>query len=311
MKHKERSGFMCYHEDWVVAARCLNREQLGQLLEALLWFSLGEEVDESELSERVLPLYLMLCNKVDRDARLYDETCEKRRAAVSSRYQKSARKEEECPSSTNEYKCIQELPTETVTVTETVTEPVTETVTGGETVTESAVDTPAARSAYEGTSLFGGDGKKESANGTIVSLFGGDGKKGSANGTIVSLSGSDGKKGSANGTPTPTEVKEYARSLGKELDGQRFCDYYAARGWRMRDTPICDWQAVVRMWLRDDENRQQQGAAPPVKNPRQVRAQQYVQRNYTPQDLDFSTQDLFREAQASPLPENGTEGGKG
>ena len=294
MKHKERSGFMCYHEDWVVAARCLNREQLGQLLEALLWFSLGEEVDESELSERVLPLYLMLCNKVDRDARLYNETCEKRRAAVSSRYQKPARKEEECPSSTNEYKCIQELPTETVTVTETVTEPVTETVTGGETVTESAVDTPAARSAYEGTSLFGGDGKK-----------------GSANGTIVSLSGSDGKKGSANGTPTPTEVKEYARSLGKELDGQRFCDYYAARGWRMRDTPICDWQAVVRMWLRDDENRQQQGAAPSVKNTRQVRAQQYVQRNYTPQELDFSTQDLFREAQASPLPENGTEGGKG
>ena len=107
MKHKERSGFMCYHEDWVVAARCLNREQLGQLLEALLWFSLGEEVDESELSERVLPLYLMLCNKVDRDARLYDETCEKRRAAVSSRYQKSTRKEEECPPTTNEYKCIQ------------------------------------------------------------------------------------------------------------------------------------------------------------------------------------------------------------
>ena len=277
MKHKERSGFMCYHEDWVVAARCLNREQLGQLLEALLWFSLGEEVDESELSERVLPLYLMLCNKVDRDARLYDETCEKRRAAVSSRYQKSARKEAECPPSTNEYKCIQKLPTETVTVTETVTEPVTETVTGGETVTESAVDTPAARSAYEGTSLSAGDGKK----------------------------------GSANGTPTPTEVKEYARSLGKELDGQRFCDYYAARGWRMRDTPICDWQAVVRMWLRDDENRQQQGAALPVKNPRQVRAQQYAQRNYTPQELDFSTQDLFREAQASPLPENGTEGGKG
>ena len=293
MKHKERSGFMCYHEDWVVAARCLNREQLGQLLEALLWFSLGEEVDESELSERVLPLYLMLCNKVDRDARLYDETCEKRRAAVSSRYQKSVRKEEECPSSTNEYKCIQKLPTETVTVTETGTEPVTETVTGGETVTESAVDTPAARSAYEGTSLSAGDGKK-----------------GSANGTIVSLSGSDGKKESANGTPTPTEVKEYARSLGKELDGQRFCDYYAARGWRMRDTPICDWQAVVRMWLRDDENRQQ-GAAPPVKNPRQVRAQQYVQRNYTPQELDFSTLDLFREALASPLPENGTEGRKG
>ena len=29
--------------------------------------------------------------------------------------------------------------------------------------------------------------------------------------------------------PTPAAVAEYAHSLGKEMDGQRFCDYYAAR----------------------------------------------------------------------------------
>lgn len=48
--------------------------------------------------------------------------------------------------------------------------------------------------------------------------------------------------------PTPEEAQAYAKSIGYELDGQLFCDHYAAAGWRRGNTPIRDWKACVRTW---------------------------------------------------------------
>lgn len=48
--------------------------------------------------------------------------------------------------------------------------------------------------------------------------------------------------------PSPLEVSEYARSIGFNLDGQKFCDYYEAKGWVIGKSPMKSWQAAVRTW---------------------------------------------------------------
>lgn len=54
------------------------------------------------------------------------------------------------------------------------------------------------------------------------------------------------------GKPTPQEVSEYANSLGFSLDGDYFCDYYEARGWKLSQGPMKDWKAAVRTWKRNN-----------------------------------------------------------
>ena len=59
--------------------------------------------------------------------------------------------------------------------------------------------------------------------------------------------------------PTPQEVSDYAKGIGFDLDGERFCDYYQARGWELkRGQPMKDWMAAVRTWKKNNLNRQQQ-----------------------------------------------------
>ncbi len=50
--------------------------------------------------------------------------------------------------------------------------------------------------------------------------------------------------------PTPAEVEAYAGSIGYELDGGEFCDFYASKGWMVGKSPMRDWQASVRTWKR-------------------------------------------------------------
>lgn len=51
--------------------------------------------------------------------------------------------------------------------------------------------------------------------------------------------------------PTPEEVAEYAASIGYAMDAERFCDYWAARGWEVRPRiRMKDWRAAVRNWRR-------------------------------------------------------------
>lgn len=51
--------------------------------------------------------------------------------------------------------------------------------------------------------------------------------------------------------PTVEDVEEYARGQGITIDACRFCDYYAAQGWKLSNgNPMKDWQAAVRNWAR-------------------------------------------------------------
>lgn len=62
------------------------------------------------------------------------------------------------------------------------------------------------------------------------------------------------KKGSMRGNkftpPTPEMVEEYATSKGADnFDGNKFCDFYESKGWKVGNTPMKDWKAAVRTWL--------------------------------------------------------------
>ena len=49
--------------------------------------------------------------------------------------------------------------------------------------------------------------------------------------------------------PTPQEVEEYAKKIAFCLNGEHFCDFYAARGWKYNaGLPMVDWKAAVRTW---------------------------------------------------------------
>lgn len=52
--------------------------------------------------------------------------------------------------------------------------------------------------------------------------------------------------------PTPAEVTEYAASLGYQLAGEQFCDYYESKGWLIGKSPMKSWQAAVRTWKRNN-----------------------------------------------------------
>lgn len=50
--------------------------------------------------------------------------------------------------------------------------------------------------------------------------------------------------------PSFEEVKEYAESIGFDIDARRFIDYYEANGWKVGRNQMKDWKATVRNWKR-------------------------------------------------------------
>lgn len=65
--------------------------------------------------------------------------------------------------------------------------------------------------------------------------------------------------------PTASEVDEYARGRGTPIDAERFCDFYASKGWKVGKSPMRDWKAAARNWAkRDGEERDGPHAADPA-----------------------------------------------
>ena len=48
-------------------------------------------------------------------------------------------------------------------------------------------------------------------------------------------------------------VKTYCEERKNGIDPQRFCDYYGARGWKLKNGLMKDWQAAVRTWEGNKE----------------------------------------------------------
>lgn len=52
--------------------------------------------------------------------------------------------------------------------------------------------------------------------------------------------------------PTMDEAKEYfAEKGGSDIDAERFIDHFTANGWKVGKTPMKDWKAAARNWMRN------------------------------------------------------------
>lgn len=50
--------------------------------------------------------------------------------------------------------------------------------------------------------------------------------------------------------PAREEVHAYFSSCALSGDTDAFCDFYAARGWRVGGEPVSDWRALANSWSR-------------------------------------------------------------
>ncbi len=52
--------------------------------------------------------------------------------------------------------------------------------------------------------------------------------------------------------PERKAIEDYIREKGFSFSAEAFHDYYAAKGWRLGNTPMEDWRAVCRSWERKE-----------------------------------------------------------
>jgi len=84
--------------------------------------------------------------------------------------------------------------------------------------------------------------------------------------------------------PTAAEVSEYAASIGSNIDGAEFCDFYESKGWKIGREAMKDWRATVRNW----EARR--------KSERQATNEQRAERaGFTAQARQDAQWDVFRD----------------
>ena len=66
--------------------------------------------------------------------------------------------------------------------------------------------------------------------------------------------------------PTVEEVAAYCSERRNGVDAERFCDFYASKGWKIGKEPMKDWKAAVRTWEKNGIMPQNK-ASPAVKSP--------------------------------------------
>jgi uncharacterized protein YdaU (DUF1376 family) len=54
--------------------------------------------------------------------------------------------------------------------------------------------------------------------------------------------------------PTVEEVRDYITDNQYPVDPNRFCDFYASKGWMVGKNKMKDWRAAVRTWSKGNEN---------------------------------------------------------
>ena len=53
--------------------------------------------------------------------------------------------------------------------------------------------------------------------------------------------------------PTHAEIEEYCRETNRNIDIDRFIDFYESKGWYIGKNKMKDWKAAVRNWSRKDK----------------------------------------------------------
>lgn len=60
----------------------------------------------------------------------------------------------------------------------------------------------------------------------------------------------EGKKENRFSPPSIEEVRSYCKENGYDIDAEQFVDFYASKGWKIGKSPMKDWKASVRTWVR-------------------------------------------------------------
>jgi hypothetical protein len=55
--------------------------------------------------------------------------------------------------------------------------------------------------------------------------------------------------------PTADEVAAYCRERGNKVQPDKFCDFYASKGWKIGKNAMVDWKAAVRNWEQEHRGR--------------------------------------------------------
>lgn len=55
--------------------------------------------------------------------------------------------------------------------------------------------------------------------------------------------------------PSTDEIVAYCSENDFKLDAHRFYDYYESNGWRVGKTPMKDWRAAIRNWVRNEQDK--------------------------------------------------------
>ena len=63
--------------------------------------------------------------------------------------------------------------------------------------------------------------------------------------------------------PTVDEVRAFCEEHGYAVDAYHFVNYYASKGWVVGKSPLKDWKAAVRTWVRKREELAPQNQTPP------------------------------------------------
>ncbi len=63
--------------------------------------------------------------------------------------------------------------------------------------------------------------------------------------------------------PTVDEVRAFCEENGYAVDAYQFVNYYASKGWVVGKSPMKDWEAAVRTWVRKREELAPQNQTPP------------------------------------------------
>lgn len=69
--------------------------------------------------------------------------------------------------------------------------------------------------------------------------------------------------------PTVEEVAAYCKERGNSVNADRFCAFYASKGWKVGNQPMKDWKAAVITWEKRDTTT------------KKVVAQDFPQRDYS------------------------------
>ena len=64
--------------------------------------------------------------------------------------------------------------------------------------------------------------------------------------------------------PTIEEVGAYCWENGYDVDPEQFVDFYQSKGWKIGKSPMKDWQAAVRTWVRRDNAKNEDDETPDV-----------------------------------------------